>query len=158
MKVKIISDSTCDLSPELIERYDIAITPLSVHCGDQVGHDGVEITPETIYDYVDASGQLPRTSAVNVFDYVREFRSWHQQGYSVVHFCISSDFSSSYQNACMAAADVGDVYVVDSRNLSTGPGAPGAPRRGAGGGRTYGGGNSEGLHGPGSPGGGQLCY
>lgn len=108
MKVKIISDSTCDLSPELIERYDIAITPLSVHCGDQVGHDGVEITPETIYDYVDASGQLPRTSAVNVFDYVREFRSWHQQGYSVVHFCISSDFSSSYQNACMAAADVGD--------------------------------------------------
>ena len=122
MKVKIISDSTCDLSPELIERYDIAITPLSVHCGDQVGHDGVEITPETIYDYVDASGQLPRTSAVNVFDYVREFRSWHQQGYSVVHFCISSDFSSSYQNACMAAADVGDVYVVDSRNLSTGQG------------------------------------
>lgn len=122
MKVKIISDSTCDLSPELIERYDIAITPLSVHCGDQVGHDGVEITPETIYDYVDASGQLPRTSAVNVFDYVREFRSWHQQGYSIVHFCISSDFSSSYQNACMAAADVGDVYVVDSRNLSTGQG------------------------------------
>ena len=122
MKVKITSDSTCDLSPELIEKYDIAITPLSVHCGDQVGRDGVEITPETIYDYVDASGQLPRTSAVNVFDYVREFRSWHQQGYSVVHFCISSDFSSSYQNACMAAADVGDVYVVDSRNLSTGQG------------------------------------
>ena len=122
MKVKITSDSTCDLSPELIEKYDIAITPLSVHCGDQVGHDGVEITPETIYDYVDASGQLPRTSAVNVFDYVREFRSWRQQGYSVVHFCISSDFSSSYQNACMAAADVGDVYVVDSRNLSTGQG------------------------------------
>ena len=82
----------------------------------------MEITPETIYDYVDASGQLPRTSAVNVFDYVREFRSWRQQGYSVVHFCISSDFSSSYQNACMAAADVGDVYVVDSRNLSTGQG------------------------------------
>ena len=122
MKVKITSDSTCDLSPELIEKYDIAITPLSVHCGDQVGRDGVEITPETIYDYVDASGQLPRTSAVNVFDYVREFRSWHQQGYSIVHFCISSDFSSSYQNACIAAADIGQVYVVDSRNLSTGQG------------------------------------
>ena len=122
MKVKITSDSTCDLSPELIEKYDIAITPLSVHCGDQVGRDGVEITPEIIYDYVDASGQLPRTSAVNVFDYVREFRHWHQQGYSIVHFCISSDFSSSYQNACIAAADIGQVYVVDSRNLSTGQG------------------------------------
>ena len=122
MKVKITSDSTCDLSPELIEKYDIAITPLSVHCGDKVGRDGVEITPETIYDYVDASGQLPRTSAVNVFDYVREFRHWRQQGYSIVHFCISSDFSSSYQNACIAAADIGQVYVVDSRNLSTGQG------------------------------------
>ena len=51
MKVKITSDSTCDLSPELIEKYDIAITPLSVHCGDKVGRDGVEITPEIIYDY-----------------------------------------------------------------------------------------------------------
>ena len=58
---------------ELIEKYDIAITPLSVHCGDKVGRDGVEITPEIIYDYVDASGQLPRTSAVNVFDYVHKF-------------------------------------------------------------------------------------
>ena len=122
MKVKITSDSTCDLSPELIEKYDIAITPLSVHCGDKVGRDGVEITPDTIYDYVDASGQLPRTSAVNVFDYVREFRHWRQQGYSIVHFCISSDFSSSHQNACIAAADIGQVYVVDSRNLSTGQG------------------------------------
>ena len=60
--------------------------------------------------------------AVNVFDYVREFRHWRQQGYSIVHFCISSDFSSSYQNACIAAADIGQVYVVDSRNLSTGQG------------------------------------
>ena len=122
MKVKITSDSTCDLSPELIEKYDIAITPLSVHCGDQVGRDGVEITPEIIYDYVEASGQLPRTSAVNVFDYVREFRHWHQQGYSIVHFCISSDFSSSYQNACIAAREFTNVYPVDARNLSTGIG------------------------------------
>ena len=122
MKVKITSDSTCDLSPELIEKYDIAITPLSVHCGDKVGRDGVEITPEIIYDYVDASGQLPRTSAVNVFDYVREFRHWRQQGYSIVHFCISSDFSSSYQNACIAAQEFTNVYPVDSRNLSTGIG------------------------------------
>ena len=122
MKVKITSDSTCDLSPELIEKYDIAITPPVGALRRQGSRDGVEITPEIIYDYVDASGQLPRTSAVNVFDYVREFRHWRQQGYSIVHFCISSDFSSSYQNACIAAADIGQVYVVDSRNLSTGQG------------------------------------
>lgn len=122
MKVKITSDSTCDLSPELIEKYDLPSPPCRCTAATRWARDGVEITPEIIYDYVDASGQLPRTSAVNVFDYVREFRHWRQQGYSIVHFCISSDFSSSYQNACIAAADIGQVYVVDSRNLSTGQG------------------------------------
>lgn len=122
MKVKITSDSTCDLSPELLTQYDIAVVPLSVHCGDRMGRDGLDVTPEDIYDYVERSGQLPRTSAVNVFDYIRHFRHWRQEGYTVVHFCISSDFSCSYQNACVAAADVGGVYVVDSRNLSTGQG------------------------------------
>lgn len=122
MKVKITSDSTCDLSPELLAKYEIETVPLSVHCGDRMGRDGLEITPEDIYSYVDSSGQLPRTSAVNIFDYIRVFRRWREQGYEVVHICISSDFSCSYQNACVAAADVGGVYVLDSRNLSTGQG------------------------------------
>lgn len=122
MNVKITSDSTCDLSPELLRQYDISITPLSVCCGERIGADGTEITPDDIYEYVRSEGKLPQTSAVNVADYTAEFQRWTKQDCCVVHFCISSDFSSTYQNACLAAKEVGNVFVVDSRNLSTGQG------------------------------------
>lgn len=122
MKVKIISDSTCDLSPELLKRYDIGIIPLYVVMGDDTLKDGVEATPEDIYTFVDKTGVLPKTSAPNLSDYLDVFQSWHDQGYEVVHFNISSDFSSSYSTACLAAEEVGGVEVVDTRNLSTGSG------------------------------------
>ncbi len=122
MNVKITSDSTCDLSPELIEKYDISITPLTVHCGECSGSDGLGITPEDIYEYVAKSGKLPKTSAVNVYDYVQEFRRWRDAGKTVVHFCISADFSACFQNANLAADEVGGVLVVDSRSLSSGQG------------------------------------
>ena len=122
MKVKITADSTCDLSPELVAKYDIDIPPLSVILGERTGLDGREITPQDIYDYVAQTKSLPKTSAVNTVEYRRVFQHWLDQGYAVVHFCISSDFSSCYQNACDAAKDMENVYVVDSRNLSTGQG------------------------------------
>ncbi len=122
MKVKIIADSTCDLSPELIEKYDIAVTPLSVILGERTGLDGLEITPEDIYSHVNATGQLPKTSAVNTDEYRRVFRHWREQGYEIVQFCMSSQFSCCYQNACTAAEETDGVYVVDTRNLSTGVG------------------------------------
>ena len=122
MKVKITADSTCDLSPELVAKYDIDITPLSVILGERTGLDGREITPQDIYDYVAQTKSLPKTSAVNTVEYRRVFQHWLDQGYAVVHFCISSDFSSCYQNACDAVKDMENVYVVDSRNLSTGQG------------------------------------
>ncbi len=122
MKVKIISDSTCDLSRELIEKYDIDILPLSVNLGEETRKDGIDVTPDDIYDFVERTGVLPKTSAPNISDFIDLFTKWHEQGYSIVHFNISADFSSSYHNACLAAEEVGDVYVVDSRNLSTGQG------------------------------------
>lgn len=122
MKVKIISDSTCDLSPELIQKYDIAIVPLYVLMGDKTQKDGLEVTPEDIYEYVRETGKLPSTSAPNLGDFIDEFKKWRDQGFEVVHFNISSDFSSSYQNACTAAAEIDGVHVVDTRNLSTGSG------------------------------------
>lgn len=122
MKVKIISDSTCDLSKELIEKYDIEILPLYVCLNDKIMKDGLEIKPDDIYAYVDESGKLPSTSAANLGDYLDAFKPWIEQGYEVVHFNISSEFSSSYRNACMAAKELGHCYVVDSRNLSTGQG------------------------------------
>ncbi len=122
MKIKLTSDSTCDLSPELLKKYDIDLLPLYVSLGDDVKKDGVEVVPEDIYDYVDKTGVLPKTSTANIADIINFFDEYHKQGYTVIHFSISSDFSSSYHNACIAADEVGDVYVIDSRNLSTGQG------------------------------------
>lgn len=122
MKVKITSDSTCDLSSELIKKYNIDILPLYVSMGEETKRDGLEVVPEDIYEHVDKTGKLPKTSAPNISDLIELFDKWHNDGYSIVHFSISSDFSSSYHNAAIAAEEVGDVYVVDSRNLSTGQG------------------------------------
>ncbi len=122
MKVKIISDSTCDLSKDLLEKYDITVMPLYVVMNDETKKDGIDACPDDIYSYVEVNGKLPTTSAANLGDYLDVFKYWREQGYEVVHFNISGDFSSSYHNACLAAEEIDGVYVVDSRNLSTGQG------------------------------------
>ena len=122
MKVKITSDSTCDLSPELVNRYDIGILPLLITFGDKTFQDGVDAAPEDIYRFVEETGTLPKTCALNVTEYEEFFRSWTDQGYTLVHFCIGSGFSSTCQNACMAAEGMDNVFVVDSKNLSAGQG------------------------------------
>ncbi len=122
MKTKILSDSTCDLSPELIKRFDIEITRLSVVFGSESLPDGAGASPEDIYTYVEKTHSLPKTSAVNEADYRARYQYWHDNGYEVVQFCISSKFSSCCQNACAAAKKVEGVYVVDSCNLSSGQG------------------------------------
>lgn len=122
MKVKITSDSTCDLSPELVNRYDIGILPLLITFGEKAYRDGVDTTPDDIYRFVEETGTLPKTCALNTTEYEEFFRSWTDQGYSLVHFCIGSRFSSTCQNAILAAENVPDVYVVDSENLSAGQG------------------------------------
>lgn len=122
MVVKITSDSTCDLSAELIEKYQVGIIPLAVTLGDKTFHDCVDMNTEDIYDFVAKTGALPKTSAANVAEYIDTFRPIVESGCEVVHFSLSAGFSSSYQNACLAAQELGHVYVVDSRNLSTGQG------------------------------------
>jgi len=122
MKIKISSDSTCDLSKELIERYDISIAPLCVNKGTETFRDGVDITPPDIYAHVDAGGALCTTAAVNISEYTEIFTEYLKNYDAVIHITISSDFSICYQNACAAAAEMENVYVVDSRNLSTGHG------------------------------------
>lgn len=123
MRIRISADSTCDLSPELIKQYDVAITPLYIRLGDKDLKDSVEVTPPDIYKYVEQTKQIPKTAAVNVGDYVDFFKSVKEEGYDgVVHFTISAEMSSCYQNACLAAQSFENVYIVDSRNLSTGIG------------------------------------
>lgn len=121
-KVIITSDSTTDLSPELRQRYNVVVMPLVVSLNDVNHLDGVDITPEDIYRNYAANKTLPKTAAPNLADCASFFRQFTDQGYSVVHFTISSEMSSTYQNSVIAAEDFENVYVVDSRNLSTGGG------------------------------------
>ena len=121
MKVRITADSTCDLSPELLRKYDIALAPLSVIIDGEVFHDGVDVTPRDVFRAADA-GKSVRTAAVNAYEYKEFFGKQLRNCDQLVHICISSEFSTCYADACEAAAETGNVFVVDSRNLSTGSG------------------------------------
>lgn len=121
-KLKITCDSTCDLSAEQYNRYDISVIPLSVAMGDKLYRDGVDIKPEELFSYVEETGKLPTTSAISVGEYEDFFRPFVEEGYEVVHINLSSELSSSHQNARIAAQELGNVFVVDSRSLSTGSG------------------------------------
>ena len=121
MKSYILSaDSTLDMPPELIARYDIRIIPSYVTMGEKTVDDWPELTQKDLLDYVRTSGQLAKTSAANPDDYEKWFRKLRSEGRPVVHVAKSSGLSSCWQNACMAAQEVGEVWVVDSKNLAGG--------------------------------------
>ena len=121
-QIIISSDSTCDLSKELVDRYQIRIQPMGISLGDQMYRDGVDITPDMIYAHHEKTGQLPKTSAINVVEDLEYFEELTKDGSAVIHFTISSSMSSTYNNACVAAQEFENVYVVDAKNLSTGSG------------------------------------
>ncbi len=122
MNIKISADSTCDLSPELVARYGIDIAPLYIIRDGQSLVDGVDITPDEIYDHVSQGGGMCSTAAVSIYDYATFFRKELENCDAVVHFHISGEMSACYQNACMVAEEMGNVYPVDARSLSTGIG------------------------------------
>lgn len=121
-KIIITSDSTSDLSLELRERYNIFTLPLGVTLGTEVFADGIGITPDDIYEHHSKTGELPKTTATNVGDCLDFFSKFVSEGKTVIHFTISSDMSSTYNNSCIAASELENVYIVDSKNLSTGIG------------------------------------
>ena len=120
--VKVTADSTCDLSKELLEQGDISLMPLYVNLGEQCFRDRTDIEPGKIFAYYEQTGNLAKTSAISPEDYKEFFQQYLQEGRQIVHICLSSEFSSCYQNACLAAEELGGVTVIDSRNLSTGSG------------------------------------
>lgn len=124
-KVKIISDSTCDLSKELLEKYDISILPLHIVLGDKEYTDGVDITPEEIYKWSDKNKTTPKTSAPSMIEAVELMRPYLEEGREIVCFCISESMSSSGNVMRLAAEELeaeSKVKVIDSKNLSTGIG------------------------------------
>ena len=122
MNIKITSDSTCDLSKELLDKHNIAIFPLTVIKDGKAYSDGVTITTDEIFAHVAAGGDLCTTTAGSVGEYQEFFEKYAAAYDAIVHVNISSEMSSSYQNACLAADDFENVVVIDSRNLSTGQG------------------------------------
>jgi DegV family protein with EDD domain len=122
MRIKILSDSVCDLTKEQLEKYDIELIPLPIIKNDKTYKDGVDIMPEDIFEYVESGKGICHTSAINVADYQEAFGRLADQYDAVILFTLSSGISSCYQNALIAASDFKNVYVVDSQNLSTGCG------------------------------------
>lgn len=120
--VMITADSTCDLSAELIERYNIQIVPLTITLGNESFRDGLGFTPADMYKRYHADGTLPKTAAPSLDTISSFFRGIIDKGYDIVHLDISSELSSTYQYAVMSAAEFSGVHVVDSRMLSTGVG------------------------------------
>ncbi len=120
--IKITSDSTCDLSPEILTNYNISLMPLHVVIDEQDFRDGVDITPTDIFKYVGEQGKSCKTTAVNTFEYENFFKEMSPNYEAVIHICLGSDFSSSYQNAKIASESYSNVYIIDSKNLSTGSG------------------------------------
>lgn len=122
MNIRITSDSTCDLSPDYLQAHRVELLPLYTMKGGETFRDGVDIHPQDIFDHVAAGGDLCSTAANNVSDYQELFARLLPECDAIIHIDISADFSSCYQNACVAASELPNVYVVDSRNLSSGHG------------------------------------
>ncbi|NLJ89593.1 MAG: DegV family protein [Clostridiales bacterium] len=123
-KIIITSDSTCDLSQDLINNLDIRVIPLYVNIGDESFKDGVEISPEEVFKSYEENDVLAKTSAIPIYDFKVFFEDLLDQGYEIIHFSISSLLSSSHQNAVNAAnmLDTDKISLIDSLNLSTGIG------------------------------------
>lgn len=122
MNIKITTDSTCDLSPALLEKYNISVLPLTVVKNGEAFKDRVSITPADIFNHVANGGDLCSTTALNIGEYTEFFEQFSNECDGIIHINLGSGFSSCYQNACLAAEDFPNVRTVDSKNLSTGQG------------------------------------
>ena len=123
--IKIVSDSTCDLSDELVERYGVTILPLFVRLGDREYRDKIEITPDEIFEWSDREKTTPQTAAVSIEDAAELFTKLTEDGSEVIAFCISEKMSTTGNLLRLAARETEReelVHVVDSANLSTGVG------------------------------------
>lgn len=120
MKIKLVTDSASDITKEDAKKLDCEIVPLSIILGDKSYTDGVDITPDDIYKYVDKNGVLPKTSAINEYTYEEVFKKYANNYDAVVHIALSSGISTSCNNAEAAAKKFNNVFVVDSLSLSSG--------------------------------------
>ena len=122
--IKIITDSTNDLSKDMLEKLDVDVIPLNVSFSSGSYLDGVEITTEELYKKVSELDEIPKTAAIPIMTFVDYFSKYINQGYDVIYFGISRQMSRTYENALLAKEELESdkIYIVDSMNLSTGIG------------------------------------
>lgn len=120
MRIKIITDSACDMPEELRASYDIAVVPMHIQKGNEDFLDMMEITPPDVFEYGEKTGRLCSTVAPNIAEFSAAFARYSGAYDAVICISIGSRFSSCYQNAAIAAEEYLNVYVIDSRNLSSG--------------------------------------
>ncbi|HHT98860.1 MAG TPA: DegV family protein [Acholeplasma sp.] len=123
-KVAIITDSTCDLSKEIIESRNIKVLPLYVRFGEDIYRDGIDITTDRLYELVEQKNEIPKTSAVSPGDFIEAFEPLIKDGYDIIYTGIGSSLSGTFQSAHIASLEFPEnrIYLVDSKNLSTGIG------------------------------------
>lgn len=119
-KYIISADSGCDISKELCEKYNISVIPLHVVCADAEYLDGVNMQTKDVFDYALKTGKPPKTSAVSVGEFIDYFKGLLKENEIVVHFSLTGASSATYQNAALAAAELENVYTVDTRTFSAG--------------------------------------
>lgn len=120
--IRITCDSTCDLPKPFYEEMGITVVGMGVTLGDRFCRDGMDLSADDIYAYVSETGKLPTTSAISVGEYTDVFEPIVKAGDQIVHISLSSELSSSHQNAFIAAADLGNIEVINSKSLSSGSG------------------------------------
>ena len=120
--IRITCDSTCDLTREMYDTLGVTVVSMGVTLGDRFCRDGEDLSAEEIYAYVDKTGTLPTTSAISVGEYEDAWKPIVDAGDEIIHISLSSELSSSNQNASIAASELGNVSVINSKNLSTGSG------------------------------------
>ena len=122
MSIRILADSTCDLSQELVQKYNITIVPLNIIMGEESYSDGEDVTPDKIFEWADAHKTTPKTAAVSEERAEAVLRPLINAGDDIIFFCISSKMSSTCNVLSMVGGGYEKLHVVDSYNLSTGIG------------------------------------
>ncbi len=120
--IKLTADSTCDLNKDFITKHNIDIMPIHIVVDDKIYNDNVDILPKDIFDLTEKQGKLCKTAAVNVYEYENFFKQFTNEYDAIIHVSLGSAFSSSCQNAQIAASEFANVFVIDSANLSSGSG------------------------------------
>jgi len=119
-KIKIITDSTADLSKEIYEKYDIEVLPLLINFGEESYLDGVEINPNKIFERIEKEDVLPTTAQVIPSRFIETYKKYLSEGYKIISIHMSSSMSGTYQSACIAkeTLETQDIIVIDSQNVT----------------------------------------